>query len=164
MSVNRGEGEAPMPGSGVADAARSFFTVMAATAAAVSLALLATVSTGVHLLTSTLLVMGGNDNPAGLTPSMQQQLGGDPWYPAVDPDVLQPVGEFGQGYIDTANNPDSPYFGWDFTRVEWPSQIGLPILGQWAYEPAQQQGVHNIDNAIDAVIPTLGSGDRKSVV
>ena len=148
-----------MRGNGVTDAARAVITALVATAAAVSVALIATISTGVQLLTSTLLVMGGNDNPAGLTPSMQQQLGGDPWYPDVDPDVLRPVGVFGQGYIDVEHNPDSPYFEWDFTRVEWPAQMGLPILGQWTYEASQQQGVHNIDNAIAEVLPTLGPGE-----
>lgn len=149
-----------MMGSRVTDTLRSVLTVLTATAAAVGLSLLATVTAGIQLVTSTLLVMGGNANPAGLTPSMQQQLGGDPWYPAPDPDPLRPVGVFGHGYIDSENNADSPYFGWDFTRVEWPAQIGLPILGQWAYEPAQQQGVHNIDNAIAAVIPTLGPDEK----
>ena len=151
-----------MADNGVTDAGAFVIRLATAAAAAVAvmgLALAATVSTGVQLLTSTLLVMGGNDNPAGLTPKMQQQLGGDPWYPDPAPDVLHPVGVFGQGYIDTDNNPESPYFGWNYDSVQWPSQIGLPILGQWSYEASQQQGVHNIDNAIDAVIPTLGPGE-----
>lgn len=139
---------------------RAVVTAVIAAAAAMALALAATVTAGVQLATSTLLVMGGNDNPAGLTPTMAQQLGGDPWYPDPDPDWLRPVGVFGEGYIDTANNPASPYFGWDFDRVEWPAQIGLPILGQWAYEPAQQQGVHNIDVAIAGVLPTLGPAEK----
>ena len=133
-------------------------TAAAAAVAVVGLALLATISTGVQLLSSTLLVMGGNENTDALTPSMQQQLGGDPLYPRVNTDVLRPLGVFGEGYIDAENNPDSPYFGWDFTRVEWPAQMGLPVMGQASYETSQQQGVHNIDNAITAVLPTLGSG------
>ena len=135
-------------------------TAAAAAVAVMGLALLATISTGVQLLASTLLVMGGNENTDALTPSMQQQLGGDPLYPLVNTDVLRPLGVFGQGYIDAENNPDSPYFGWDFTRVEWPAQMGLPVMGQVSYEASQQQGVHNIDNAIAAVLPTLGSGEK----
>lgn len=145
-----------MSGIRVAGVVRSVATALLTAVMTLGLSLLATVSAGVQLLTNTLLVMGGNDNPAGLTPAMQQELGGDPWYPGPNPMPYRPVGTFGEGYIDTANNPASPYFGWDFTRVEWPAQIGLPILGRWAYEPAQQQGVHNIDNAIAAVLPTLG--------
>lgn len=145
-----------MPGTMVTAMARAFVIGVTAAVAAVSTALIATISTGVQLVASTLLVMGGNDNPAGLTPSMQQQLGGDPLYPRANTDVLRPVGVFGQGYIDVDNNPDSPYFGWDFTRVEWPAQMGLPVLGQWSYEASQQQGAHNIDNAIAGVLPTLG--------
>lgn len=141
---------------------RVLWAVIMAVVAAITtatLALTATVTTGMHLLTSTLLVMGGKDNPVALTPSMQQQLGGDPLYPDMNTNVLRPVGVFGEGYIDVANNPDSPYFGWDFTRVEWPAQMGLPILGQWSYEASQQQGVHNIDSAIAAVLPTLSPGE-----
>jgi hypothetical protein len=154
-----------MADNGVTDAGAFVIrlaTAAAAAAAAIGLALLATISTGVQLLTSTLLVMGGNENRDALTPSMQQQLGGDPLYPVVNTDVLRPLGVFGQGYIDAENNPDSPYFGWDFSRVEWPAQMGLPILGEWSYEASQQQGVHNIDNAIAQVLPTLGS-DEKAV-
>lgn len=135
-------------------------TAAAAAAAVMGIALLATISTGVQLLANTLLVMGGNENTDALTPSMQQQLGGDPIYPSVNTDVLRPFGVFGQGYIDAENNPDSPYFGWDFTRVEWPAQMGLPILGEWSYEASQQQGAHNIDNAIAGVLPTLGPGEK----
>ena len=148
-----------MPGQRVCDAIRSVIVAATVAGAAALVSLLATVTAGVQLLTSTLLVMGGNDNPSGLSPTMQQQLGGDPWYPGPNPDVLKPVGTFGQGYIDTGNNPNSPYFGWDFSAVAWPAQIGLPILGQWAYEPAQQQGVHNIDVAIAGTLPTLSPGE-----
>ena len=139
---------------------RAVMTPVFAAVTAAALSVTAAVTAGVQLAASTLLVMGGNDNPAGLTPIMQQQLGGDPWYPDPDPDWLRPVGVFGEGYIDTANNPGSPYFGWDFDRVEWPAQIGLPVLGQWAYEPAVQQGVHNIDVAIAEVLPTLGPAEK----
>lgn len=135
-------------------------TAVVAVVAAVLLALVPTISAGIHLLTSTLLVMGGNDNPAGLTPKMQQQLGGNPYYPDPSPSVFKPVGTFGDGYIDTVNNAASPFFGWDFNLVEWPAQIKVPIHGQWAYEPAQQQGVHNIDGAIQSTLPTLAPGDQ----
>lgn len=139
-------------------AIRSLLTALTATAVAVVLSLLATVNSGIALVTSTLLVMGGNGNPAALTPVMQQELGGDPWYPGPNPQ-LRPVGTFGEGYIDSQNNTGSPYYGWDFTRVEWPAQIGLPMLGQWAYEPAQQQGVHNIDTAIAQTLAGLQPGE-----
>lgn len=152
-----------MADNGVTDAGAFVIrlaTAAAAAAAVMGLALLGTVSTGVQLLANTLLVMGGNENTDALSPSMQQKLGGDPGYPGVNTDVLRPFGVFGQGYIDAENNPDSPYFEWDFTRVEWPAQMGLPILGEWSYEASQQQGVHNIDNAIAEVLPTLGSGEK----
>ena len=133
-------------------------TVAVATAAL--LFFVSSIGAGIQLLTSTLLVMGGNTNPAGLTPLMQQQLGGDPWYPDPDPDIFLPVGTFGEGYIDAVNNASSPYYGWDFRLVEWPAQISLPITGKWTYEQSQQQGVHNIDTAINQVLPTLGPGEK----
>lgn len=137
-------------------AIRSAATVVTATVAAVALSLAASITAGIQLLTSTLLVMGGNDNPAGLTPKMQQELGGDPWFPAPNTDIFKPVGTFGEGYIDTENNPLSPFYGWDFTRIEWPADISL----RQPYEPAQQQGVHNIDWAIYQTLPTLAAGDK----
>lgn len=162
MSLRRGVsgGEGHGTVHAVRAVVRAAMTPVIAAVTAVALSVTATITAGIQLAASTLLVMGGNDNPTGLTPTMQQQLGGDPWYPNPDPDWLRPVGVFGEGYIDTANNPGSPYFGWDFDRVEWPAQIGLPILGQWAYEPAQQQGVHNIDVAIAGVLPTLGPAEE----
>lgn len=135
---------------------RSAATALAAATAAVGLSLTASFTAGIQLLTSTLLVMGGNDNPAGLTPKMQQELGGDPWFPAPNTDIFRPVGIMGDGYIDTENNPASPYYGWDFTRVEWPADISL----RQPYEPAQQQGVHNIDWAINQTVPTLAPGEK----
>ena len=119
----------------------------------------AIVSTDLNLLANTLLVMGGNKNPTGLTPTMEQQLGGDPWYPDTNADRLRPVGVFGEGYLDTQNNPASPYYGWDLTLVHWPAQIGLPSLGQWSYEGSQRQGLANIDLAIRNVLPALGPGE-----
>lgn len=135
---------------------RSTATALLAAVAAAALSLAASFTAGVQLLTSTLLVMGGNDNPAGLTPTMQQQLGGDPWFPAPDTDRFRPVGTLGEGYIDTENNPSSPFFGWVFSRVEWPADISLKT----PYEPSQQQGVHNIDQAIQQTVPSLGPGEK----
>ena len=139
--------------------ARSVVAGVVAIAAAALLCFTSSISAGIQLLTSTLLVMGGNTNPQGLTPAMQQQLGGDPWYPEPDPDIFRPVGTFGDGYIDSVNNTASPYYGWDFRLVEWPAQLA-PIAGDWPYEQSQQQGVHNIDNAINQTLPTLGPGEK----
>jgi hypothetical protein len=140
-------------------AVRSALVTLVAAATILTFGVSATVNSGIRLLANTLLVMGGNTNPAGLTPKMQQQLGGDPWYPDPNTDKLKPVGVFGQGYIDAQNNPGSPYFGWDFNLVDWPAQIGLKIKGEWTYEESQQQGVHNIDWAIRDVLPTLAPGE-----
>jgi hypothetical protein len=144
-------------------AIRSVATSLAAVVAALILCVPVTVSAGVQLLTSSLLAMGGNGNPAALSPAMQQELGGDPHYPAPNTDRFKPVGTFGQGYIDTQNNPASPYYGWAFRPVEWPAQIGLPILGSLTYEDSQQQGVQNIDSAINSTLATLGPGERAVV-
>jgi hypothetical protein len=144
-------------------AIRSVATSLAAVVAALILCVPVTVSAGVQLLTSSLLAMGGNGNPAALSPAMQQELGGDPYYPAPNTDRFKPAGTFGQGYIDTQNNPASPYYGWAFRPVEWPAQIGLPILGSLTYEASQQQGVQNIDSAIDSTLPTLSPGERAVV-
>ena len=140
-------------------AARSASRIALAIAAAALLCFTSSVSAGIQLLTSTLLVMGGNTNPGGVTPKMQQELGGDPYYPDPNTNIFKPVGTFGEGYIDTVNNAASPYYGWDFQLVEWPAEISLPLPGRWTYEPSQQQGVHNIDGAISAVLPTLGALD-----
>ncbi len=144
----------------VNNAARSAPRVALAVAAAALLCFVSSVSAGIQLLTSTLLVMGGNTNPAGLTPKMQQQLGGDPYYPDPNTNIFKPVGTFGNGYIDTVNNGASPYYAWDYQAVEWPAEISLPLPGHWTYEASQQQGVHNIDGAISAVLPTLGTGEK----
>ena len=96
-----------MRGKFVTGGIRSVVTSVAVFTAALALSVPATLSAGVHLLTSTLVVIAGNDNPAGLTPKMQQELGGDPWYPEPNTNQYRPVGTFGQGYLDTANNPGS---------------------------------------------------------
>lgn len=140
-------------------AARTALTALTALVGTLALCFTATVSAAVQLLTSTLLVMGGNENPAGLTPNMQQEIGGNPWYPATNNGRLLPAGVFGQGYIDTQNNAASPYYGWNFTRVEWPAVIWPWNRDSWTYETAAQQGMHNIDRAISAVLPTLAPGE-----
>ena len=152
-----------MFGKCMTGAIRSVATSLAAVVAALILCVPVTVSAGVQLLTSSLLAMGGNGNPAALSPAMQQELGGDPYYPAPNTDRFKPAGTFGQGYIDTQNNPASPYYGWAFRPVEWPAQIGLPILGSLTYEASQQQGVQNIDSAIDSTLATLSPGERAVV-
>lgn len=144
----------------VTTAARSAPRVAMVIAAAALLCFVSSVSAGVQLLTSTLLVMGGNTNPAGLTPAMQQQLGGDPYYPEPNTNPFKPVGTFGDGYIDTVNNAASPFYGWDYQAVEWPAEIALPLPGRWTYEQSQQQGVHNIDAAIGTTLANIDPGDQ----
>jgi len=143
---------------------RSVVTSVVIVIAALALCVPANLSLGIQLLTNTLVVIAGNDNPAGLTPKMQQELGGDPWYPEPNTNQYRPVGTFGQGYLDTANNPGSPYYGWDFIRVEWPAKIGLPSRGGLAYEPQQLQGLHNVDRAITDVLATLNPGEKAVAV
>lgn len=106
-------------------------------------------SADIGLVSNTLLAMGGNTNPTGLTPDMQLLLGGD-----------QRTAESTHGLVNTRRNPDSPFYGWDFDVVEWPAQIWLPILGNWAYEPAQREGQRNFAATLDAVLPTLAAGER----
>ncbi len=119
-----------------------------------------TVTARLHLTASTVLVMGGSLNPAGLTPVMQQELGGDPFHPGRNLNPLTPVGVFGEGYIDTANNPDSPFAGWDLSLIEWPAQISVPLFGMYSYGGSQRQGLAAFDSALAAVLPTLGEGER----
>ena len=113
-----------------------------------------------RLSANTLLVMGGNRNPNGLTPSMQEQLGGDPWYPARYTNPLYPVGVHGAGYIDAENNPNSPYAGWDFTLIGWPAEISLPMFGWKTFGESQRLGQTAVDSAVGAVIPTLDDGEQ----
>ena len=143
----------------VITAVRAAPRVALVVATAVLLCFVSSVSAGIQLLTSTLLVMGGNTNPAGLTPKMQQQLGGDPYWPDPNTNIFKPVGHFGDGYIDV-NNGASPFHGWAYQAVEWPAEISLPLPGHWTYEASQQQGVHNIDGAIGDTLPTLGPGEK----
>lgn len=132
----------------------------AAGLATVALCLTATVSTAVDLTANTLLAMGGTFNGDALHPVIQQELGGDPWHPAPNLDPIRPVGTFGQGYFDTAHNPGSPYFGWDFTRVTWPADILPAALGRTPFATSQQQGVDNFDSALSSTLSSLGPGER----
>ena len=141
-------------------ALRSLLAGFAAVAALGGLSLPTAPPPDLRLIANTLLVMGGNENSTGLTPRMQQELGGDPWYPGPNPDPTAPVGVFGEGYIDTENNPDSPYAGWDFTLVNWPAQILLPIFGWKTYGESQRAGMAAMEAAITDVMPTLASDER----
>ncbi|MDQ1320012.1 MAG: hypothetical protein QG655_1255 [Actinomycetota bacterium] len=139
---------------------RSLLVALVATAAACCLTLPTAVPPDPRLSANTLLVMGGNRNPNGVTPSMQQQLGGDPWYPAHNTNPLTPVGVRGAGYIDAENNPNSPYAGWDFTLVNWPAEISLPMFGWKTFGESQRLGQTAADTAVAAVMPTLDDGEQ----
>ena len=147
-------------GNGTPRIGRYSATGFAAAVGTVALSFTATMSTAIQLTTSTLLVMGGTNNGTALNPAIQQELGGDPWYPAPNLDPFRSVGSFGNGYLDTHNNPRSPYFGWDFIPVAWPADVRPSFLGKTPYEPSQQQGLHNIDTALGATLPTLGPGEK----
>lgn len=122
------------------------------------------VTARLNLTASSMLVMGGSTNPAGLTPRMQQELGGDPFHPERNLNPLTPVGVFGEGYIDTANNPDSPFAGWDFSVIEWPAQISVPLFGMHSYGESQQLGLAAFDTALAAALNTLGEDERVTAV
>ena len=147
-------------GNGAVRIGRYFATGFAAAAGTLALSLTATVSTSIQLATSTLLVMGGTYNGTALNPAIAQELGGDPWYPAPNLDPFRSVGSFGHGYLDTRNNPSSPYFGWNFIPVDWPADVLPRFLGKTPYEPSQQQGLHNIVTALGAALPALGPGEK----
>ncbi|MGV1006880.1 MAG: PE-PPE domain-containing protein, partial [Candidatus Nanopelagicales bacterium] len=140
--------------------ARCAATGLAATAGVLALCLVGTVSTAVGLAANTLLVMGGTNNGTALSPPIQQELGGDPRYPAPDAGPVRTVGTFGHGYLDTGNNPASPYFGWDFVPVVWPAKVLPSALGGTPYEASQQQGLHNISGALTTTLAALGPGER----
>lgn len=137
-----------------------FAAGLAAVAGTLTLSLTATVGTGVDLTANTLLAMGGTFNGDALHPVIQQELGGNPWYPATYFDPIRLVGAFGHGYLDTANNPASPYFGWDFTRVTWPADILPAALGRTPFENSQRQGLHNIDSALSSTLAALAPGEQ----
>lgn len=139
---------------------RSLLIALVATAAACCLSLPTAIPPDPRLSANTLLVMGGNRNPNGLTPSMQQQLGGDPWYPAHNTNPLTPVGVRGGGYIDAENNPNSPYAGWDFSLISWPAEISLPMFGWRTFGESQRLGQTAVDTAMTTVIPTLDDDEQ----
>lgn len=140
--------------------ARATATGLVTVAGTLALSLTATVGTAVRPAANTLLVMGGTFNGDALHPAIQQELGGNPWYPASAVDPARPVGTFGRGYLDTANNPASPYFGWDYLRVTWPADILPAALGRTPFETSQQQGVRNIDAALSATLAGLAPGEK----
>lgn len=144
-------------GKGEIGVSRSVATGVATAVSALALSLVSTVSTGVQLTANTLLAMGGNFNGTGLFPAIQQELGGDPWYPFPAVDPIRPVGTFGHGYLDTAHNPASPYFGWDFLPVGWPASV-------LSYEWSQQQGLRNIAAAMDSALTTLAPTEKMVAV
>ncbi len=121
-------------------ALRSMLIALTAIAAVCALSFPPAMLADLRLTANTLLVMGGNRNPNGLTPRMQDQLGGDPWYPAHINNPLYPVGVRGAGYIDAQNNPNSPYAGWDFTLVGWPAEISLTVFGWKTFAESQRLG------------------------
>lgn len=90
---------------------------------------------------------------------MQQELGGDPFHPLPTISPLTPVGVFGKGYIDSVNNPDSPYAGWDFTIVDWPAQISVPLLGMHSYGGSQREGVAALTAALTTVVAGLAEDE-----
>lgn len=132
----------------VSSASRSA-VVFAAVAAVV---FLSSVGVGVRLLAGTLVAIGGNSNPSSA--SMIQELGGDPRVLGVYPGS---VGVAGQGYLDPAN-PDSPYYGYDFHAVPWPSQI--PYTSGWdgttSFEQSQRQGLVNLQDVLGQARETDG--------
>lgn len=140
--------------------ARGTAAGLAAVASTLTLCLAATVSTSVQLTANTLLEMGGTFNGDGLHPAIQQELGGDPWYPNPNLDPIRPVGTFGHGYLDTANNPASPYFGWDDLRLTWPADILPAAVGRMPFETSQQQGLRTIETALSSTLDGLGPGEQ----
>ncbi|MBI3227083.1 MAG: PE-PPE domain-containing protein [Mycolicibacterium cosmeticum] len=124
------------------------------------LGFLSSVGVGVRLLAGTLVAIGGNSNPTSI--SMIQELGGDPRPLGFNPGS---VGVDGKGYLDPAN-PDSPYFGYDFENVPWPSQI--PFTSGWdgktSFEQSQRQGLLNVQDALNPLLdPTLNPEDPVAV-
>lgn len=146
------DGEGDLVGKHVLGVARSAASGLATTVGVLALSLAATITTAVQPAAGTLLVMGGTNNGTALGPPIQQELGGDPFYPAPDLDPFRATGTIGNGYLDTANNPASPFFGWDFVPVSWPAQV-------FGYEASQQQGLRNLDEAMTAAL----AGDQKVV-
>src|SRR5690349_23260476 len=86
------------------------------------LVFLSSIGVGVRLMAGTLLVMGGNSNPT--SQGMEHGLGGSPLPPGTPNNTGFPSGVPGKGYFDP-NNPDSPYFGYNYQPVPSPSQLPL---------------------------------------
>lgn len=117
------------------------------------LVFLSSIGAGVRLMAGTLLVMGGNSNPTSV--GMEHGLGGSPLPPGTPNNTGFPSGVPGKGYFDP-NNPDSPYFGYDYQPVQWPSQ--LPLTTGWdgktTFEQSQRGGLTALQTAIDAALQT----------
>ncbi|MHA3019780.1 PE-PPE domain-containing protein [Mycobacterium sp. BMJ-28] len=123
------------------------------------MAFFSSVGVGVRLLAGTLVAIGGNSNPTSA--GMIQELGGDPFPPGTPNTTGFPVGVAGHGYLDPAN-PNSPYYGYNFQPVSWPSQI--PFTGTWdgasGFEDSQRQGLANVQALMG---PALQSGEPVTV-
>ncbi|MEN4476762.1 PE-PPE domain-containing protein [Mycolicibacterium cosmeticum] len=118
------------------------------------------IGTGVRLLAGTIVAIGGNSNPTSA--GMIQELGGNPLPPGMVNPTGLPLGVAGQGYLDPAN-PASPYHGYTFEPVSWPSQI--PFTTNWdgssGYEQSQRAGLANLQALVN---PALETGDPVAVV
>lgn len=134
--------------------------VRSAAVFAVVALLVAGVQTGIRLLAGTLVAIGGNSNPTSI--SMMQELGGNPLPPGTPNTTGLPLGVAGQGYLDPTN-PNSPYYGYAFKPVTWPSQI--PFTNKWdgssGYEDSQRAGLANLQALVD---PAVQTGDPVAVV
>jgi hypothetical protein len=134
--------------------------VRSAAVFAVVALLLAGVQTGIRLLAGTLVAIGGNSNPTSI--SMMQELGGNPLPPGTPNTTGLPLGVAGEGYLDPTN-PNSPYYGYAFKPVAWPSQI--PFTNNWdgssGYEDSQRAGLANLQALVN---PAMQTGDPVAVV
>lgn len=104
---------------------RSMVTAVIAVVIVGSLSLLQSVSSGVRLMSGTVLAMGGASNPHGR--DMDREL---------------------DGYF--SGSPDTPYAGYDFQAVEWSAQVVSFGFGTLFYDQSQAEGLAAINAAIDA--------------
>lgn len=129
-------------------------TNMAVVLAAIGvLVFVSSIGAGVRLMAGTLVVMGGNSNPT--SEGMEHGLGGSPLPPGTPNNTGFPAGVPGKGYLDPSN-PDSPYFGYSYQRVNWPSQI--PLTTGWDgatdFEESQLGGLAALQSSMDAALLT----------
>ncbi len=115
------------------------------------LVFLSSIGAGVRLMAGTVLVMGGNSNPNST--GMEHGLGGSPLPPGTPNNTGFPSGVPGKGYFDP-NNSDSPYFGYTYQPVPWPSQFPLSTGwdGKTTFEQSQRGGLTALQTAIDAAL------------